>query len=209
MAPRPGRRRESTEQRRREILDAALDALIEVGESKTFIHEVCSRAQVSVGTLYHHFGSKDQLIATLYFSLLNAYQSGAAPILAADPPAETGIRETVAYHLRWLVGHPREATFLLQQPFAGYRSDRVPAELTGANEQFLAVVHAWLDRRMDAGQLRRLPFDVVVALLIGPLHHWVRAELYIDPARAARKAPAATRALADGAWQSLRPEATP
>lgn len=205
MAPQPGRRRESTEQRRREILDATLETLIEVGESKTFIHEVCSRAGVSVGTLYHHFGSKDQLIATLYFTLLNAYQSDAGPILAANPPAEAGIRETVSYHVRWLVGHPREATFLLQQPFAGYRSDRVPEELNVANEQFLAIVHGWLDNQMGAGQLRRLPFDVVVALLIGPLHHWVRAELYVDPARAARKAEAAARALADGAWQALKP----
>ncbi len=205
MASQPGRRRESTEQRRHEILEAALGALIEVGESKTFIHEVCSRAGVSVGTLYHHFGSKDQLIATLYYTELNAYQSGAGPILAADPPAEAGIRGTVEYHLHWLVNHPREATFLLQQPFAGYRSDRVPADLTGANDEFLATVHSWLDRQMGAGQLRRLPFDVVVALLIGPLHHWVRAELFIDAARAARKAGAASRALADGAWQALRP----
>lgn len=205
MAPQPGRRRESTEQRRREILDATLETLIDVGESKTFIHEVCRRAEVSVGTLYHHFGSKDQLIAVLHYTLLNAYQSGAGPILAADPSAEAGIRDTVQHHLHWLVDHPREATFLLQQPFAGYRSDRVPPELIETNDAFLAVVHGWLDRQMEAGRLRRLPFDVVVALLIGPLHHWVRAALYVNAEGAARKADAAARALADGAWQSLRP----
>jgi AcrR family transcriptional regulator len=201
----PALRREATDQRRREILDATLDALIEVGESGTFIQEVCRRAGASTGTLYHHFGSKDQLIATLHYALLDEYQSGAGPILAADPPAEAGIRDTVAYHVRWLVDHPRAATFLLQQPFAGYRSGRLPAELLDENERFLAIVHGWLDRRMEAGQLKRLPFDVVVALLIGPVHHWVRAELYIDQARAALKAGAATVSLADGAWQALRP----
>lgn len=204
-SPPPPRRRAGTEQRQREILDAALETMIEVGESGTFIQQVCERADVSVGTLYHHFGSKDQLIATLHYSILDEYQSGAGPILAADPPAEAGLRDTVRYHVDWLVGHPRAATFLLQQPFAGYRSDRVPEGLTAANEDFLVVVHGWLDRRMAEGQLRRLPFDVVVALLIGPIHHWVRAQLFLDAVRAARRAAGAADVLADGIWQALRP----
>jgi AcrR family transcriptional regulator len=200
-----GRTRASTGPRRRAILDAALDTFVEVGESGTFIQEVCSRAEISVGTLYHHFGSKDQLIATLHYTLLDEYQSGAGPILAADPSAEMGIRETVDYHVRWLVGHPRPATFLLQQPFAGYRSANVPEDLLEANEEFLATVQGWLDRRMERGELKRLPFDVVVALLIGPVHHWVRGALFLDASKAGRKADAAAAQLAEGAWRALRP----
>lgn len=198
------RTRESSGTRRREILSAALDAFLDVGETGTFIQEVCQRAGVSVGTVYHHFGSKDQLIATLHHTLLDEYQGGAGPILAAAPPAEPGIRDTVAYHVRWLVGHPREATFLLQQPFAGYRSDAVPADLVERNDAFLATVHDWLDQRMDAGEIKRVPFDTVVALLIGPVHHWVRSELFLDPERAAAKAATAIDVLADGAWAALR-----
>lgn len=201
----PGRTRDTTGERRRSILEAALDAFLEVGETGTFIQEVCARAGVSVGALYHHFGSKDQLIATLHYTLLAEYQSGAGPILAADPPAEAGIRQTVDYHVSWLVAHPREATFLLQQPFAGYRSDQVPPSLVKENQEFLAAVHAWLDRRMDEGQMRRLPFDVVVALLIGPVHHWVRGELFLHPSKASAEVPAAVTALADGAWNALQP----
>lgn len=206
--PRPAgdrRPRQASDRRRRDILEATLEVFVEEGESGTFIQEVCSRAEVSVGTLYHHYGSKDQLIATLHYTLLDRYQSGAGPILAADPEAEAGIRDTVEYHVNWLVGHPREATFLLQQPFAGYRSEQVPADLVARNEEFLATVHGWLDRRMDGGDLKRLPFDVVVALLIGPLHHWVRSQLFIDPVRAASRAPRAITTLADGAWEALGP----
>jgi AcrR family transcriptional regulator len=185
---------------------------LEVGESGTFIQEVCHRAGVSVGTLYHHFGSKDLLVATLHYSVLNAYQSGAGPILAADPPAERGIRDTVAYHAGWLTSHPSEATFLLQQPFAGYRSDRVPSDLVDENELFLQTVRGWLERQMDSNGLRRLPFEVVVALLIGPIHHWARTELFRtrrDPERtSARRRDQAIAHLADGIWLALGP-ATP
>lgn len=193
-----------TEQRRQEILDAALDALVDIGESGSFVEEVCQSASVSVGTLYHHFGSKDQLIATLHYSLLNDYQRGAGKLLATDPPADRGIKGTVDHHLRWLMRNRRPATFLLQQPFAGYRSSEVPTELLEENAEFLAVVRSWLDRRMTAGELRPLPFDLVVALLIGPLHHWARSALFrgIPSAASVRLASAE---IAEGAWRALRP----
>jgi AcrR family transcriptional regulator len=193
-----------TEQRRREILDAALDALVEIGESGSFVEEVCQRASVSVGTLYHHFGSKDQLIATLHYTLLNDYQRGGGALLASDPPADRGIKETVDHHLRWLMRNRRPATFLLWQPFAGYRSSDVPAELLEENAEFLSVVRSWLDRRMAAGELRPLPFDVVVALLIGPVHHWARSALFRGGPSAA-SVRGASAEIAEGAWQALRP----
>ena len=193
-----------TEQRRREILDAALDALVEIGESGSFVEEVCQRASVSVGTLYHHFRSKDQLIATLHYSLLNDYQRGAGALLATDPPADRGIKETVEHHVRWLMRNRRPATFLLQQPFSGYRSPDVPADLLEENAEFLAVVQSWLDRRMAAGELRPLPFDLVVALLIGPVHHWARSALFRGVPSAASVRLASTE-IAEGAWRALRP----
>ena len=197
-------RQRRTTQRRREILEAALGAIVEAGESGRFVEEVCQRACVSVGTVYHHFGSKDQLIATLHYTVLNEYQRGAGAILAADPPAERGVKETVEYHLKWLVRHPRPATFLLQQPFAGYRSGDIPGDLLAENEAFLAEVRSWLDRRMSGGELRPLPFELVVALLIGPVHQWVRGALFRgSPSPATVRL--ASAEIGEGAWQALRP----
>lgn len=199
-----GERTRKTSRRRADILAAVLDTYVESGESGTFVQEVCARAGVSVGTLYHHFGSKDLLLATLHYTILNDYQSGAGALLAADPPAEQGIRETVAYHLRWLVHHPRPATFLLQQPFAGYRSPDVAPELLAENDAFLSTVKGWLQRRMSAGELKDLPFEVVTAVLIGPVHHWARSALYRGT-----PSPGAVRTaigeLSDASWQGLRP----
>ena len=197
-------RQKRTTQRRRVILDAALDAMLDVGESGSFVEEVCRRGSVSVGTIYHHFGSKEQLIATLHYTILNEYQRGAGILLATDPPAERGVRETVDSHLRWLVRHPRPATFLLEQPFAGNRSADVPAALREENAVFLALVRSWLDRRMSAGELRVLPFDLVVALLIGPVHHWARSALFRGvPTTASVRL--ASAEIGEGAWQALRP----
>jgi AcrR family transcriptional regulator len=201
----PPRRRSTN--RRSEILDATLDTLVDVGDSGTFIQEVCSRSGVSVGTLYHHFGSKDLLIATLHYTVLNEYQSGAGALLSASPPpgAEEGIKSTVEYHVRWLIGHPKEAAFLLNYPYAGLRSSSVPAELIEQNRVFMRLVRRWLGHQMDDGAIERLPFDTVVALLIGPIHHWARAELYRGRDHAARHLGETSAVLAEGVWRSLRP----
>ena len=199
-----GERIRKTSRRREDILGAALDTFVESGDSGTFVQEVCARAGVSVGTLYHHFGSKDLLLATLHYTLLNDYPAGAGALLAPDPPAEQGIRETVAYHLRWLVHHPRPAAFLLQQPFAGYRSPDVAPELLAENDAFLATVKGWLHRRVAAGELKDLPFEVVTAVLIGPVHHWVRSALYRGgPSPGALRS--AIAELSDASWEALRP----
>jgi AcrR family transcriptional regulator len=196
-----GGRRNTTRIRRAEILAATLDCFVEEGAGGTFITDVCNRADVSVGTLYHHFGSKEQLLATLHLVTLNSYQAFARPVLEADPPAYRGVVDTVAAHLHWLTSHPKEATFLLQQPFVGFRFESAPPELLAENDEFLAVVRGWLARRWAAGELRPLPFDIVVALLIGPIHHWVRAALHEDRLDDVETA---IVQLGEGAWDALR-----
>jgi len=62
--PTPARR---TQQERREttvgkLLDAATEALIEVGYANTSVQEICRRAGVSHGGLFRHFSSRIELL---------------------------------------------------------------------------------------------------------------------------------------------------
>ena len=62
--PPPARR---TQQERREttvgkLLDAATEALIEVGYANTSVQEICRRAGVSHGGLFRHFSSRIELL---------------------------------------------------------------------------------------------------------------------------------------------------
>jgi AcrR family transcriptional regulator len=52
-------RRESTV---RKLLDAATEALIEVGYTNTSVQEICKRAGVSHGGLFRHFSSRIELL---------------------------------------------------------------------------------------------------------------------------------------------------
>jgi AcrR family transcriptional regulator len=55
-------RRESTI---RKLLDAAVDALIEVGYAGASVQEICSRARVSHGGLFRHFPTREILMVSV------------------------------------------------------------------------------------------------------------------------------------------------
>jgi AcrR family transcriptional regulator len=74
--------------RRREILDAALACFVEKGLVVTTIDEIRLAAGASIGSLYHHFDSKEDLAAALYVEGLRDYQEGAVAELHAHPGAE-------------------------------------------------------------------------------------------------------------------------
>jgi AcrR family transcriptional regulator len=64
----PAVRRTQEERREatiRKLLDAATEALIEVGYSGASVQEVCARADVSTGGLFRHFASRDKLMVAV------------------------------------------------------------------------------------------------------------------------------------------------
>jgi AcrR family transcriptional regulator len=81
-----GRRRLAPEERRAEILDAALAVFAEFGFERATLQHVADRAGVTKGALYHYFESKDQLFIELVRDrLVTLVAANEARIAAADP----------------------------------------------------------------------------------------------------------------------------
>lgn len=82
------------------LVDAALDALVEVGYARTTGVEICRRAGVTRGALQHHFPAFGQLLAS---ALGAAYDRLLAPV--AVPP-EVGPLERWVHQAEARVGAP-------------------------------------------------------------------------------------------------------
>src|SRR5882757_1726176 len=102
----------TTDDRRRDILRAALACFLEKGLVASTIEEIRQAAGASIGSLYHHFGSKDDLAAALYVEGLRDYQAGAIAELRAHPGAEEGVKTAVIHHLRCVMCHKDLAYFI-------------------------------------------------------------------------------------------------
>lgn len=90
---------ERTAETRRALLDATLDALVEVGFKGTTTTEVARRAGVSVGALQGHFPSKIGLLtAAIEFSLNRRIEEFEVLMAGLDPAAD---KLDEAFDLLW------------------------------------------------------------------------------------------------------------
>lgn len=84
------RRRLPPEERRAEILDAALAVFSELSYDRATLNDVVERVGVSKGCLYHHFGSKEELLLDLMRARLGGALGG-----EEQPESSEGTREQV------------------------------------------------------------------------------------------------------------------
>jgi AcrR family transcriptional regulator len=202
MAVEPRVRAAATQARRAEILEAALRCFVDKGFASATIEEIRSAAGASVGSLYHHFSSKEDLAAALYVEGLADYQAGMVAVLDTHGDAEDGVKAAVMYHVSWVVEHADLARYLfsVREPdVIGSRAE----ELRKLNHGFFGAVRAWLARRVNAGAIRRLAPDLYYALWIGPAQELAR-NLVFGRVRTGWRT--AATVLGDAAWRSLREE---
>jgi len=181
--------------RRETILEAALDALEAEGEAT--IEGVRRRSGASVGSIYHHFGGKDGILAALYAETLRGYQAGVLRALDRATDAEAGIKALVRHHLRWVERNPERARFLL---YGGVAGEQASEELKGLNEGMFAAVGDWVERQ---GTIRPLRHEVFYATVFGPAQELSRSWL----AGRIKSLRRLEGELAEAAWRAVRSDA--
>ncbi len=194
------RRHSRSEQRRREILDAALACFTELGFSATTMADIRQRSGASTGSIYHHFKNKEQLAGALYLEGLKRYQQGLISELKRHRQAECGIRGVVAFHLRWVEQHPPWAKYLQDMR----RTESVVAlddDIAALNRGFVVQAQQWLSPFIERGQLKSLALDLYLAVLFGPCNEYGR---YWLARRTQTDMKGARRQLADAAWAAVR-----
>ena|SRR5947208_16720208 len=70
---------ERSEDRRRAIMNAALPLFTEKGLAGTAVEDIRTRAKASIGSIYHHFGSKEGVARALYAEAIESYQEELLP----------------------------------------------------------------------------------------------------------------------------------
>src|SRR6266699_2582990 len=102
------------ESRRQAILEAALKCILLKSVAGTTIDDLRLRSGVSVGCIYHHFGSKEGLAAELYLHTLRDYQHAYLAALGTSRSARAGVEGAVRHHLRWVAASPNRARYLFR-----------------------------------------------------------------------------------------------
>lgn len=195
----PKSRHASSPARRAGILRAALACFTESGIAGSSIGGIQGRAGVSIGSLYHHFKSKENLAAALYLEGIRNYQEGFAPLLGDAMAAREGIRAIVRYHLAWVKKNRDWARFLFHERHADFMGD-ADGEIATMNRDFIDGIAHWVAGRVEAGELRPITPDLFACMILGPCQEFSR--LYLSGARVT-PVERAVREIGECVWRAL------
>ncbi|CAN7497105.1 TetR/AcrR family transcriptional regulator [Acidovorax sp. LjRoot194] len=195
---------EATADRRQDILNAALACAAEGGVDAVTIDGVRARCGASVGSIYHHFGNRDGIVAALFFDIFHDQSRSVQAQLDASRGVEAGVRALVTGYLDWVVAQPGRARFLFQARGAVAAGPRSPdlAEAAGRRNQALV---AWFEPQRRAGAVLDLPCELMPSLVMGPVQSYCRAWLSDRAGPGTLPSPETYRSeLAAAAWRSVK-----
>lgn len=184
---------------RQRALVAALALFDAQGVEATTIEQVRDAAEISVGSLYHHFGSREGLTIALYEDLLERYRAAMWTELSRHDGTRALLDAFVKTHIAWSMLNPAAARFL-----AEHRHHRAlgaaEGRLQSGTTDFLRPLLLRLKPAITAGILKPLPPELLLSLVIGPVQNWLRMQRAgragLTPGNAARK-------LSDLIWDAV------
>lgn len=148
------------------LLDAATRVFLEHGFMAASMDLVRQEAGVSNGSLYHHFPTKALLADALYVHTLRDFHSALLPPIAGRATAQTGVKGLIRAYIQWVVQHPEQARLLHELRRSGDMTGG--AEMGAANADAFGALAQWIAQRVEAGEMRAMPFPVWMALVFSP-----------------------------------------
>lgn len=182
------------------IMKTALDLFVERGFHSVSVHDVQKRANVSIGLIYNHFGSKEGLAKSLYYHLVKEFEEMVGEIVAEDLSNRERCNRLIRQLLEYTETRRNIVAFMLHAKHREFLPDEPPV---CSSTPFKAMRNI-VQQGMEAGEIRNGDPWVVAATVFGGAIRLIHLRLdgvinqpitqYYDE-------------LIDCTWQGILPEA--
>ena len=149
------------------ILAGAADVSARFGPQKLTIAAVARRAGIPVGSIYHRYSSRDEILGAVWLELVEAFQARFLAHLESPDAVEAGLA-AVRHVCGWVRRNPREARLMLLHRREDFASARWPAgyrrraeALARRADASLKAYARRLSGRAGAAEVRRVRFALV------------------------------------------------
>ena len=166
------------EERRRQILDAAVRVFARTGYHGSRVGDIAEEAGVAHGLLYHYFTSKEAVLQTIFRENWGALIERFRAVEAADEPAHEKLEGIAKILLRTWRNDPALVTVMVREVA---RSQQLQGQVEEVREAF-AIVERVIEEGQATGAFRpdldaRLASWVVYGGLEEVLTGWVLGQL--------------------------------
>ena len=182
---------------------AALHCFNEQGVEATAMAAICQRAGASVGSIYHHFGSKEGIVQALLVEGLANHAERLKSEIGHCKGAQDGVNLIITTLLDWIADNPDWAQFIYSVSREGLKS-MGGERLKTVTRDYLETLEEFFVRQEDGAILDNVPRECLVALLVGPVHHFAKRWLQGSREKSIREYKAL---FCRADWQSLNAQA--
>lgn len=149
-----------------EILDAFTRHFAEVGYDGTNFGVVATELGVSKGTIVHHFGTKERILAALHESYMRRRLAELDLFIERATSPETRLA-AILHAFVFYQQHDRPATVAFQREIARLADEPAMAEGRALRERYLARVRSVVQDGVDRGTFRKVDSALDVMLMFG------------------------------------------
>lgn len=149
-----------------EILDAFTRHIAELGYDGTNFGAVAKELGVSKGTIVHHFGTKERILAALHESYMRRRSAELELITERLTTPETRLAAILHAFIHYQV-EDRAATVAFQREIARLADEPAMAEGRRLREQYVARVREVIQEGVNMGVFRPVDADVDALLMFG------------------------------------------
>lgn len=158
---------------KKEILITALQLFNQNGIEATTIKQIRENSDTSVGAIYYHFGTKEGIIANLYFLALDDQAIEREKYFKNINNIKEFIIAIVHSYLDWIEQNVELARFQMTARY--YVSNSTYGqELNEKNKLRNKAIFQLLQSLYPFEELRKLQLNLIISLILGPAEHYAK-----------------------------------
>ncbi|MDP6376347.1 MAG: TetR/AcrR family transcriptional regulator [Pseudomonadales bacterium] len=192
------RERAATTARKESILSTALECFAEHGVEATTISDIQARAHCSVGSIYHHFGSKEGVAEALFISGIERLNRGMLRRLGGCQSGQECVKSVVYFYSDWSARNQKLARYLHSRDVEFSPAAR--ERLKSIHLAYITEIYRLFAPFVENGELRVLPLETYVPLISGAIQEYTRRWLSGQGSSPAR----VKELFADAAWNAVK-----
>jgi AcrR family transcriptional regulator len=155
------------------IIAAALQLFTQRGYFSTSVPDMARAAQVSVGSIYHHFKDKEDVARALFLELMEGLQEALAKIAHDHATAHDRCRAVMAMLFELTESNRDAMDFML---YAKHR-DFLPSERPVCSSKPFETMRTFVEDGMANGEIRNMDVMVASSCLFGGAIRLITARL--------------------------------
>ncbi|PLX86755.1 MAG: TetR family transcriptional regulator [Desulfuromonas sp.] len=167
------RRAEKAQDLRRTIMNTALRLFTTKGYFNTSVHDIRREANISIGAVYHHFKSKEEIAKAIYADLLESMTEAMEEIKARHDSAREGCRSVMGFLFEMTETRPAEMEFML---YAKHR-EFMPSAIPICSSRPLAMMREMVQAGIENGEIREMETTLATTCLFGGMFRMIHLRL--------------------------------